>query len=343
MTFACTAISWTKYFMLSLLFVAGGEYMYIEALRLNLDKAVVSIIVLVFIALSNIIGALFFRESRYKEAVVSGAIILLYGLLRFAQKHFVIAMVTLAIPAVIMLVMFFYLIWRRRDTTERKGWQCFKFSAVTALGAALVLNLVPSLIGFNTHEEYDSKTNWAKYTQNFVEGQMLEKTSLGEYSEVMKCLNNWSFAEDEAKEECIRQIAIIEMKTLGIEDVSKVRVTVEAIRETTLGVYIDENGEIKINIAHLRESDVEECLKTVLHEVFHAYEFYLLDTLDFNSEQVKNGYYFRQAREWKNNVDAGYVPPAAGYESYLNQPLERDANKYAEERFPAYKEAMKEA
>lgn len=84
---------------------------------------------------------------------------------------------------------------------------------------------------------------------------------------------------------------------------------------------------------------MQDNLRVVCHEVFHAYEYYVVDNIDFDSDMVQNNYYFKNARKWRDNIK-NYVPGIVDYEMYSDQPLEADARQYAEERVTAYLEKM---
>lgn len=95
-----------------------------------------------------------------------------------------------------------------------------------------------------------------------------------------------------------------------------------------------------INYGHLSSGDVSDILRTIMHEMHHAFVYYTLSTLNFESDEVKNSYYYQKAREWKEN-SKNYIHSSVSFDEYMNQPIEADARAYAEERAAVYKDYIK--
>lgn len=62
---------------------------------------------------------------------------------------------------------------------------------------------------------------------------------------------------------------------------------------------------------------------------------YTVENIDYESELVQNNYYYKQAREWKENT-SNYIPSSSNYNEYRTQPIEADARAYAKERVTFY-------
>ena len=72
----------------------------------------------------------------------------------------------------------------------------------------------------------------------------------------------------------------------------------------------------------------------------HAFVHYTVENIDYDSELVQENYYYKQAREWKENTE-NYISSNTNYDEYRNQPIEADARDYAEERVEYYLEYIK--
>ena len=79
-----------------------------------------------------------------------------------------------------------------------------------------------------------------------------------------------------------------------------------------------------------------DCIFTLLHECRHAYQYHIISVLDWEDENVQTGYFFWEARIFKENWDS-YVPYYRNFDAYKNQPIEKDASGYAESRISVYK------
>lgn len=93
-----------------------------------------------------------------------------------------------------------------------------------------------------------------------------------------------------------------------------------------MGAYNPENNTITLNSRLLRIDNPEELMKTVLHESRHAYQQYAVDYPD--RVTVSEG----TIEEWKENM-ANYIPPGLDFEGYVNQPIEVDAECFANNAF----------
>ena len=74
-------------------------------------------------------------------------------------------------------------------------------------------------------------------------------------------------------------------------------------------------------------------MDTVFHEVYHLYQHYVVNNIDWNSDFSRSAY-FATARAWKENQE-NYIKSDGteeGYWLYSKQPLEESAREYARER-----------
>lgn len=88
------------------------------------------------------------------------------------------------------------------------------------------------------------------------------------------------------------------------------------------GAFDVETKEIVLNSNLLVNSNPEEAMKTIMHETRHAYQDFAInypDKVYIDDDIIK---------AWKDN-SKHYVSPELDYEAYCNQPLEKDAEDFA--------------
>lgn len=88
------------------------------------------------------------------------------------------------------------------------------------------------------------------------------------------------------------------------------------------GAFDVETKEIVLNSNLLFDSNPEEAMKTIMHETRHAYQDFAInypDKVYIDDDTIK---------AWKENFKH-YISPELDYEVYCNQPLEKDAEDFA--------------
>ena len=282
-----------------------------------------------------------------KSGIVAGTILTIEIMLflLFAQYH-------LFITSVIVVVVLFFSSWltqkiicvnkeKRKITPKLKKWCRIRSHSLIAYFLCFVL-IAPAGIG--VYEEYYkyslSSEEWAAFVEWFNEGgeevKKEEKEAIPHEDKISDLLK-WDKLNVAEKERVIRSIALVEKEELGISDNLEIIVSTEKMSDYTCGYYIDSSKEIFINYKYLNEGKLEDVLQTILHEMHHAFVHYTVDSLDYESELVQYNYYYRQAREWKENTE-NYISSNTNYDEYRNQPIEADARAYAEERVEYYLE-----
>lgn len=280
-----------------------------------------------------------------KAGIITGTLITIEAMLfmLFMQYHF---------WGSVVFVSLFYLhsLWltrkivninsKRTEMTDRLFKLCKQRSSAIASFVLCVAMLVPSCIG--AYEEYHkyslSAEDWSAFVEWFNEASedsIADEESVILHKDKLSGLSEWDSLSLPEKERIIRSVALIEKETLGIDDSVEILVSTEKMSDSTCGYYIDSTKEIFINYKHLNESEMSEVLDTIIHEMHHAFVHYTVETLDFESETIKNSYYYKRAREWKENTE-NYISASTNFEDYENQPIEADARAYAEERVAVY-------
>lgn len=89
-----------------------------------------------------------------------------------------------------------------------------------------------------------------------------------------------------------------------------------------LGSFDPETKQIVLNSDLLKDSNPMEAMKTIMHETRHAYQDYAInhpEKVSVDADTIKT---------WKENFK-NYISPDFDFEAYCNQPVEKDANDFA--------------
>ena len=286
-----------------------------------------------------------------KSGIVAGTILTIELLLflLFAQYH-------LLFTGVFIAAAIFFSSWltekiicinkeKRRVTKRLKRW-CINRSHSLLTYVLCIALMIPAGIGF--YEEYYkyslSSEEWTAFVEWFSEESEEVKKDEKEtilHADKISDLLKWDELNVTEKERVIRSIALIEKEELGISNDVEITVLTEKMSDYTCGYYIDSSKEIFINFKYLNEGKLEDVLQTILHEMHHAFVHYTIENIDYESELVQENYYYKQAREWKENV-GNYISSDSDFDKYQNQPIELDARAYAKERVEYYLKYIEE-
>ena len=99
-----------------------------------------------------------------------------------------------------------------------------------------------------------------------------------------------------------------------------------------LGCYNPINNTIKLNANYLETPDCKDLMNTLLHESRHAFQHRCVkhpESCDVSPKVIE---------EWKDN-QKHYIRPEDDFVAYENQPIEKDANEFADS---VMKEGMKQ-
>ena len=149
----------------------------------------------------------------------------------------------------------------------------------------------------------------------------LVKTHLNEIAKLKEDV--WETLGTTEKLDVLQTVLNIETTFLAIEPL---KITCEKLDDYTIGRYADGRNVIYINVNYLNSP--EECIDTVCHEARHAYQYHVINSLDWDDEEVQNGFYFNDAREWRDNYN-NYISGENDAEGYYTQSIEEDARNYA--------------
>ena len=135
---------------------------------------------------------------------------------------------------------------------------------------------------------------------------------------------NWEKCTAEERLSALQRLNEYEADALGMPTTPIVS---SLISPTTLGYYSNDEKRICINVERLMSADPEEAMDTLLHETYHAYQFYFVGVIDWDADYSQTAY-FEEARGWRENMDA-YIFASDDYDGYYKQPLEVSARWFA--------------
>ena len=256
------------------------------------------------------------KEGMFFSSVLTIEMVLF---LFFVEKHFIISvLIFVGILLLTLIINIKTLDENTKDkqlTVELRQW-CISYSNTLVCILLCFIMVIPTGIGI--YEEF-FKAPVSSEEQEEI------KTQCDTY------LLTWDNLSFEEKKEAVKVFGRIESTNLGLDGTVKIGVRVTDMDESTLGYYRDNEKNIYISEEHLRYGDLIDILGTVAHEMHHAFAYSVINSVDYNSDLVKNSSYFEKARNWKYNSE-NYTPAASNYEDYYKQALERDARAYAEDR-----------
>ena len=93
-----------------------------------------------------------------------------------------------------------------------------------------------------------------------------------------------------------------------------------------LGAFNPITKQIDLNADLLTEDDTQQVMETIMHESRHAYQDFAVNHPEQVSVDVET------IKEWKENF-LHYIRPEFDFEAYVNQPVEADANDFAERMY----------
>jgi len=147
----------------------------------------------------------------------------------------------------------------------------------------------------------------------------------------------WAESTLQERVNLMQLIADIETAYLGLPEAPQV--SCESARSTTLGFYTHKSRSVCINRDHLLYDPPDECLNTVLHEVYHSYQYYLCALYEDTDSDYRSLAFLRSARLYIDEFE-NYKSGREDYIGYYLQYCESDAREYAESRGVVYQRLL---
>ena len=333
--FSCMFIV-LKWVILGVFIAIGCSDMYFSDISFGMDATQVADLIVGVMLFSYVFTYLFFREERpiIKRGIRAAFFVFTVGLIRLAEGYFTLTAALLAIAVIIFAALVAYLIRRRLNEDKIGVLRCLKIAGKAAFNIGMVILFIPSFIGLICDRESAfSFEDLVPLSEEMLQQHMEQGYDISKDTELQEMLSSWSDLSNEERAQTIAAVCEIEKRELGIK--GEVPLKIAPLDESVLGMYDEEEKAVTINVARL-DRDVKECIETVAHEMYHAHQFEVMENLDFEDEDVKKSHYYRKAREWKKNVEVGYIPAVYSTENYKAQPIERDAREYAKARVEEY-------
>ena len=325
-----------KWAILIVLLAVGVSNVYLGDVDVSISATNMAFVTVGVFLFSYVFTYLFFNDSKplLKRGIRAAIFVFFIGIIRLVEKYFTITVILASLGVIAFIALAAFLLRRRWNKEERGVLPCLKIAGKAAFNIGMAILFIPAFLGMIQDRDGALEIeDLEPLSRKMLEQHIEQGYDLSRDSELLTKLSWWPALDNETRAQTLVAICEIEKRELGIK--GEIPVKVAPLDEGTLGMYYDEEKTIIINVAYL-DRDVLECIKTVAHEVYHAHQFETIETLDFENEDVKTSHYYRKAREWKNNVDVGYIPATYSTENYQAQPIERDAREYAEARVEDY-------
>lgn len=248
----------------------------------------------------------------------------------FAQRHFWTCLILILAAPLVTAGLFLGVLVDARMLRDGSWRLAAARLLLVVLTAALLGFAIPDICKAGFDAPYYPAQESSLTAEAEEEKRPTREALLAENPQILDKLSDaeWGELKTQERLDLLQLIADIEAESLGIPSVP---VSAGKLEPFTLGRYSVMENSIAIDIRHLDESAAEECVETVVHETFHAYQQFIVDNLDWEGAAAGCAY-FDQALAWKENNERYY----SGGEAYYEQPLEVDARAYAEAALPAY-------
>lgn len=299
-----------------------------------------------FYCVSSIVFLFVMNRNRYIErmkwgkSIISLLIIEHFCLILFAQKYMLATVIILTLIGIVAVLLYYSFLHTKKRTIKSKKKKKSLKQATAALVCyfAFFLLIIPSGIGFYVEYIHPYSVISLSVQDETDDNQLQIPGTPTE--EIIEGLKAWDEADSDTRINLLYRIAINEAEYLGYKNFAEeIQFSAQEMESFELGGYNDQNREIRINHQYINDKDrsAQEVVYTVIHETRHAYQSYIVRSVDFTLPIVQNAEYFKSARLWKENSEPGnYIQGLLYPEEYREQPLEADANTYAEERISVY-------
>lgn len=178
------------------------------------------------------------------------------------------------------------------------------------------------------------KQEWPVYKESlsisfFKEKTVPEQTIKKNMDTVLLLLEeNWKGLTLEERLRVMQVISDIEAHYLGLP--YEITVEPQQMEETMKGYYSETIKKIRINEEYLKICTASEALWICCHEMYHCYQYRLVEAYEDADRDLKNLRLYRESVLYQEEFH-NYIYGQENYEAYYNQHCEKDARTYAEE------------
>ena len=217
---------------------------------------------------------------------------------------------------------------RRKRIMKRRAHKCL-INTVNITSIAMVVIMLPMLFGGVFGNSLFKSNTKAK------SGVSLEKQSLSGNMEMVLKLqqDEWVNLSTKEKIDVMQTVANIEARYLGIPN--EINVGVANLREYTLACYSDQIHTIYIDLEHIEKDRAEDVLNSCCHEVFHCYQYRLIDAFNNTGDNLKELRIFKGVTDYIDEFET-YADGYQDFCAYYFQQCEMDAREYGESAVEDY-------
>jgi len=300
------------------------DIIYIETFDITIQKNIILTLYLLMTLLW--FTATKIKKYCYKNIVSAIAhsifIIEVFSLIFLTQTSVVLTI------AFLMLLGIVFIIFKKRFEKKDKFIKSYVISgAVILLVPFIYVSFIQNLrqpVYIITPDDTDLKASVFATKDEIV----------SEYTKDLQKLLEWENLNTLEKLELMEIVLNVETSYLGIKPI---QVVLTGTQNDIYGMYY--KGSRTIVLSHEATKSYEQCIKTLTHECFHAYQTQIMENLDFTNEDVSGCRYFAEAYSWWLN-DKNYINDVDKYEEYVSQSIEKSAEKYSEEQIEFYKKIL---
>jgi len=261
------------------------------------------------------------------------------AIITFGQYHFIIAVILIILVAVLLCLTIRIMKKEenKREFSERRHRSYTHGIQRAAVLISAVIFAVPCFMSFFVYglkaPTYEAEERlWEILSEDEIDETAATEEEPNPYEENKELLlyfdnDTWEDLSIQQRINVAQEFIDFQSELLGIPTI---HVTAEKLGLFTLGEYSDDSNEMWIDVEHLATSAPEDVIRTLAHEVFHSYQHYLVNNIDWNTE-VFQAAYFQELRDWKTNDEDYQQPYLNGYNAYSDQPLEVSARAYSVE------------
>lgn len=145
----------------------------------------------------------------------------------------------------------------------------------------------------------------------------------------------WKGLSEDQRIATLQRVADIESRHLGIDSSVKIRLKADELDNTTIGLFNANEMTVSLNSIYLDQGGPYLMIAATCHELYHGYEFYLVNELADHRISRKQHTY-EKARQYLNEFQ-NYKDSSSGFAGYYGQSCEADARSYADEAVVSYR------
>lgn len=145
---------------------------------------------------------------------------------------------------------------------------------------------------------------------------------------------NWKLLSRNERLRVLEEVILIEKEHLDIED--DIYLQSEDFGDIAImGNYCDQTQTITINTYYLDQDDSNMSLNPILHEIYHSYQYQLVENYVNMVSFIKDHKLYNKAKIYKKEF-ADYCDGSDDYMKYFSQVCEIDSREYAYKRTDFY-------